>query len=285
MSGPAAAPPPALAPVSVNLFINRDCNYNCKFCFAGFKDQRVRMPLDEARKIIDQCAAAGTEKITFVGGEPTSVAYLPKLVSHAKAHGMVTTVVTNASRLTPQLLDALTGLDWLAVSIDSDDEVTERGLGRGSGQHIQHSIWALNEAKSRGMRTKLNTVVTRLNADEDMTRLVETCQPDRWKVFRMLPIKGENDDSWDLLPTDASFNGFVARHAALNPVVEDNEDMQDSYLMINPEGRIFQNGTGEHAVGPKVAEVGLEPAIKAVGWRVDRFVGRGGLYDWAREAE
>ena len=58
-------------PKAVNWHCEAFCNYRCKFCYAGFEQQRKqpKISLDAGLKII-QDLADGVEKINFVGGEP-----------------------------------------------------------------------------------------------------------------------------------------------------------------------------------------------------------------------
>jgi hypothetical protein len=55
-------------------------------------------------------------------------------------------------------------------------------------------------------------------------------QPERWKVFQVLPVGGQNDGAVDDLLIDAAqFRAFVDRHASLAdnlaPIAEDNDAM------------------------------------------------------------
>jgi radical S-adenosyl methionine domain-containing protein 2 len=54
----------------------------------------------------------------------------------------------------------------------------------------------------------------------------------------MLPVLNS-----DLAVSDVEFNSFIDRHFALKDVmcVEDNSDMTESYIMVDPYGRFFQN--------------------------------------------
>lgn len=52
------------------------------------------------------------------------------------------------------------------------------------------ALWEL--AKPMGFKLKLNTVVCRHNIDDDMGDLALELVPDRWKVFKVLPIDGQN---------------------------------------------------------------------------------------------
>ena len=73
---------------------------------------------------------AGTEKITFVGGEPTLFENLDSVIIYAKQLGMITCLVTNGALLEKLLEDCGKYLDWVAFSIDSIYEDVQQKLGR-----------------------------------------------------------------------------------------------------------------------------------------------------------
>jgi radical S-adenosyl methionine domain-containing protein 2 len=109
-----------------------------------------------------------------------------------------------------------------------------------------------------GVRLKINTVVTALNCDEDMGVLLRDLRPERWKVFQVLRVEGQNDGRVEpLLVPRERFEAFVARHAALGAegiavVAEDNDAMEDSYVMIDPLGRFYGNHGGRHVVSAPI---------------------------------
>ena len=78
---------------------------------------------------------------------------------------------------------------------------------------------------------------------------------------------------------------FVARHAGLAgdglaPIVEDNDAMTASYVMIDPRGRFYGNHEGRHRVSAPILEVGVLAALAQVGFSPQKFEGRGGRYAW-----
>lgn len=278
--------PVMTTPVSVNFHVWPRCNLHCTFCYAGFPEARNTLPTEQARQVITALAAAGTEKITFVGGEPTLHRHLPELVRHAADLGLVTCIVTNGARL-PQLLAAAgNAVHWVGLSIDSGIEAVQAQLGRGKGDHVARSIAHADDLRARGIRLKLNSVITALNWQEDMSEMVRRIGPERWKAFQVLKIVGENDRTvGPLLITSAQFGAFVQRHAhlaqdGLAPICEDNDAMQGSYVMINPEGRFFNNESGRYRLSDPILEVGVNKALAQAGWRQDKFVARGGVYSW-----
>ena len=78
--------------------------------------------------------------------------------------------------------------------------------------------------------------------------------------------------------TDIQFQAFVARHAAYRSiaVVEDNQDMQESYIMVDPQGRFFQNSPvfAGYQYSQPILEVGAEKAFEQVNFNPERFLSR-----------
>ncbi len=283
-------------PPSVNYHINTHCNFACDFCFATFEDTeehlgRCMLDADEQLAVVDELVSAGFDKITFAGGEPTLVPGLPMLVQRAKAGGLTTMIVTNGSQLTPEMIDELGGhLDWIAFSIDSADTGTNQRSGRAQkgGKPLEAStlLHRAQLAREDGIRIKLNTVVHRLNHNEDMSAFVEALAPERWKLFQVLPVDGQNDGSVEeLLIERSDFDVYVERHrhleaVGIDVVPENNDAMRGTYAMVDPAGRFFDNTAGHHTYSRPILEEGAKAAFRDITFDHERFEARGGIYDW-----
>eukprot|EP01026_Neomeris_dumetosa_P071138 TRINITY_DN7158_c0_g1_i1.p1 TRINITY_DN7158_c0_g1~~TRINITY_DN7158_c0_g1_i1.p1 ORF type:complete len:116 (+),score=12.85 TRINITY_DN7158_c0_g1_i1:1-348(+) len=115
-----------------------------------------------------------------------------------------------------------------------------------------------------------------------MTWFVKAAKPTRWKIFQVLPVQGQNDGKVDsLLISKEQFEFFLQTHASLNPIGENNDAMTSSYVMIDPQGRFFQNSFGFYHYSSPIIEVGVEAALQEVKWDIDKFIRRDGLYEWA----
>jgi radical S-adenosyl methionine domain-containing protein 2 len=272
---------------AVNFHLWKFCNYKCRFCFAGFDDVPGQLRREPALRIIEELARYGCDKLTFVGGEPTLCPFLGDLVERADALDITTCVVSNGERLRPLIEQHAAALHWIGLSVDSSDEATSQRLGRGQGNHIDRSIELAEFARQHGIRIKLNTVVTAQNHHEDLTALVRRLRPERWKIFQVLPIAGQNDGIEPLLVSTPQFRSYVERHAHLagpdlDVVAEDNAAMTGSYIMIDPMGRFFDNLDGRLIYGPPILDVGVERAFASVRFERERMVARGGIYPWRR---
>lgn len=280
-------------PPTVNYHLWEPCNMRCRYCFATFQDvvaevlPRGHLTRDESLRLV-RALAPHFKKITFAGGEPTLCPWLPELIGAAKALGNTTMLVTNGTRLSKSAIAALKGsLDWITLSIDSASDATHVELGRAvSGRALTAARYAELAAYAReaGMRLKVNTVVTSVNAGEDMRALIASLRPERWKILRVLPVEGQNSGKVEpLICSDDAFRGFVERHrdleeAGITLVPEDNDDVRGSYAMVDPAGRFFDNTEGHHTYSSPILERGVEQAFSEVRFSMVRFLERGGKY-------
>lgn len=289
----------ATLPPSVNYHLWAPCNMRCRFCFAPFQDvvseilPKGHLPREESLRLTATLATRFA-KVSFAGGEPTLCRWLPDLVRTAKEHGATTMLVTNGSRL-PQIVEQLRGvLDWVAISVDSASESSLVQLGRAvrgrAALPRERYVELAGMVRNAGMRLKINSVVTSLNASEDMSDFIRELRPERWKVLRVLPVEGQNDGRVEpLLCGNTEFANFVERHQCLEAdgiavVPEDNEDMRGSYAMVDPAGRFFDNASGGHSYSAPILRSGLDAAWSQVNFSMDRFLDRGGVYDFGGAA-
>ena len=134
---------------------------------------------------------------------------------------------------------------------------------------------------------KLNTVVCRANLHDDMSDLVLELRPERWKIFEVLPVKGQNDgDIEPLLLEEGEFQTWVQRHEhvadeGIQFVPESNDLMRGSYAMMDALGRFYSNIDGGHSYGPSILDVGVLQAWGQNRFLEDRFHNRGGVYEWS----
>ena len=268
----------------------------CRFCFATFQDglnemlPKGHLPRDKAVRVVEAIARAGFEKINFAGGEPTLCPWLPELIQRAKELDMTTSIVTNGTRLTPDYLDELTGsLDWVTLSIDSlsadVNTQTGRALKQGALTEEEYRTLVI-QVREHGFRLKINTVVTDANKDEDMTGFIQWARPERWKIFQVLPMGGQNDDTLgNLTVTDEEFDAYVERngavaHAGVSVAPESNRLMTGSYVMVDPAGRFYDNTEGRHTYSKPILEAGVTQALQQISVDPTIFEERGGRYEW-----
>lgn len=220
-------------------------------------------------------------RLNLAGGEP--LLYPRQIVRVARiAHelGMDVSIITNASRLNIKLINELAGmLSILGISLDSADSTLNRAIGRNNrhGHSLQMDTLAEMIESGRkinpALRLKINTVINAINHGENMLPLIRRLAPQKWKILRMLPMVTKK-----LAVSDAQFAAFVHRHSdqGLPMHVENNVDMTESYIMIDPHGRFFQNSADRQGYdySLSIPDVGAAVAFDQIQFSAEKYLGR-----------
>lgn len=84
--------------------------------------------------------------------------------------------------------------------------------------------------------------------------------------------------------SDESFQNFVERHKKQKClVVESNNVMRTSYLMLDENMCFLDCSSGGKIASPSILDVGVEEAYKHAGFNHELFALRGALYDWTKK--
>jgi radical S-adenosyl methionine domain-containing protein 2 len=253
----------------------------CKFCYATFDDMHVKqLPLSEAFLILENLKENGVQKVTFAGGEPLMYKYINEVISFCKKLGMTTSLITNGSLLTEDFLSRNKYvLDWIGISIDSLNQETNHKIGRYSTKPIDYH--RLVKRINYDFKLKINTVVNRYNYSENMQDFINFAKPKRWKIFEALRVEGQNDKQFDEIKCSREqFQDFVKCHNHPNMVVEDNEVILGSYLLIDPQGRLFEDSKGKHTYSDPVQFSDFKKCLSQINLNRENFLKRGGIYKW-----
>lgn len=253
----------------------------CKFCYATFNDMNIKKQLtpEEACTIVLKLRDAGVRKITFAGGEPMLYRHLDRVIVYAKTIGLTTSIITNGSRIKEQwLIDMQPHLDWIGLSVDSINHKTNQSIGRKSQMTYDYET-IVNLINKYNYKLKINTVVNIHNQNEILTGFITKSKTTRWKIFEALKVEGQNDSQYDeIKPT--KFKEFIKnnQHAAM--VVEDNRLMTGSYMLIDPQGRLFENSKGKHTYSDSLVSNTIEHCLSQIDLNNETFIERGGIYNW-----
>lgn len=284
----------------INWHVTEACNYVCRYCYSkwhanGRDRELIHDPVASIELVNeiyrqfaptpDNHARIGMKwnslRLSLAGGEPLLYERdIIRIAEQAKSIGFNVSIISNGSRLTATLMDELAPqLSVLGLSLDSANPEINREIGRADRRSRILQLDELAEIIRHGRRLnpllglKINTVVNALNFTEDMNLLIRQLAPDKWKVLRMLPIV-----TTDLAIADHEFARFLDRHAMVADLisVENNSDMVESYIMIDPRGRFFQNslrGDGYRYSEP-IVDVGAETAFHQINWLAEKFQAR-----------
>ena len=268
---------------TASFHIIKHCNTSCKFCYATFTDliPSSQLNLVECITILNKLYKAGIKKITFAGGEPMLFKNLDLVIVIAKEIGFTTSIITNGSFLTHDFLIKMQQhLDWIGISVDSLDNRTNLKTGRLSKvkDHLDYyqMIYMIKQFK---YKIKINTVVNRYNQDESLQSFINYVNPQRWKIFDTLRVDGQNHKQFDEIKS-TKYNQFIDRHSHPNMVVENNKLMTGSYLLIDSQGRLFENSKGKHSYSNSLLTNTFDECYKQINVNEEMFIKRGGEYEW-----
>jgi len=273
-----------------NWHVTEKCNYRCYFCFAKWvntkeiwKDpvavDKIIGELSNRDALPKEFVESGRPiRINFAGGEPSLLGRrFPRIVKLAKEKGFETSIITNGSLL-KAAGEIYKHIDLLGISVDSLNADTCRKIGRCdvSGKVLEYErlkeVIAGARAANPNIRVKFNVTVNKYNYNERIVTLLQAFSLDRIKILRQLPFNGVEGIGDDMFSEFMRLNGG---DFGKNTIVEDNEDMTQSYLMIDPYGRFFQNGSGRsYTYSAPIHEVGLERALSQIDFDVEKFGSR-----------
>ena len=289
----------------INWHILEKCNFGCNYCFAHWPDSisgpEVWRDMEKSKKLL--IALRGLSRfypeesndrirLNIAGGEPMLLWHrgvLQKVLTEAKKLGFDLSIISNGYLINDDVVLALAPqLQILGISMDSTNTQTNKKIGRCGKNNMEKQttpgrvkeIFRLARSINPRIECKLNTVVNAENHSEDFHDAIARIKPNRWKVFQMLPVADSRDVSEKQQPlkiSNVEFQSFLNRHIDLQEIMrpENNDAMTESYLMVNPFGRFYQNQPSEidcrHVVSDPVDEVGIEKALQQIEFRPRKF--------------
>ena len=286
--------------ITVNLHFLRACNYCCKFCFhRGMEDART-LKREQWYQVIDNIVASGkVQRIDLAGGEPFLMRSLCiDLIKYIKSKGVECSVISNSVFIDEKTFDKVKDdLDMIGVSCDSGSDEINVLVGRHNRPNFEgdetkpHIFYVKRIArlcKEHNKYFKVNTVICRENLNDDsIFDLINEIQPMRWKVFRVLKIENENGVEKDEREpytgyiTDDEWNSWIKRcqeKSKVKAVLEDNDDMQTSYVQVDEQGYLLDSSSGSKLRTYNMLENDFGESIEKIGFSKEKFFKRGGFF-------
>lgn len=278
----------------VNWHITEACNYSCDYCFAKWGKQKGELinsaasisqlieSISQLPEILNAVHSTQFEQVrlNLVGGE-TFLNYrkIKEVVKQAKQRGLKLSAITNGSRINADFISLIANnFASIGFSVDSVVDTTNLKIGRVEKDKVMSAESIINtiasiRAINPKIDIKLNTVVSDLNKSEDLSDFITQVIPNKWKVFKVLPVVTSQH-----LIDDEAFECFLQRHDGFRHLIyaEDNTEMVDSYIMIDPIGRFFQNSdfnNGYYYSRP-ILQVGIEQAFNEINFNANKFYSR-----------
>jgi len=161
----------------------RQCNLNCRHCYASASRARPSGEMDTAASaaFIRDLASFGVPVILFSGGEPLLRGDLFELASLARHEGIRIALSTNGTLITEKVARKIASVGFAEVGISLDGISTTNDRFRGKDGAYQTALAGIRNCVALGLRVSLRLTITRLNYQEisAIFRLVEEEGVDR----------------------------------------------------------------------------------------------------------
>lgn len=252
-----------MVPNVINYHITNRCNNHCTYCFA--KHLPNELQINDAKKVIDAIEdffkknKVKNGRVNFSGGEPFLYPHLCEIAEYAKRKKLRVSIISSISSLhyVDQIIALKKNVEMIGLSIDSVRPDTLKKIGRGYNdssiiQTMYYGILA-DVIHSCKIKLKINTVVSTFNQDEtELGYVYRKMKPDRLKFLCVHSVENINADTVEHIPTERNFENFVywnfygdEKGQKCETVIEGPESMENSYLIINPQGDVCLNTDGK----------------------------------------
>lgn len=148
-------------------------------------------------------------------------------------------------------------ISCIGISVDSIDNETNLQIGRHTYEKTLEIAKIKELAKQIhkcGIQLKINTVISKYNIDENLLPLYLEIKPNKIKFLQMHVVKDINDSVKELVVSKEAFLGYCEiMKTNINKelpntkvVIEEKGSMENSYIMVAPDGSLLVNCCGEY---------------------------------------
>lgn len=186
-------------PVSGTFELTSRCNLNCKMCYihSSQRDRTVaerELTADQWLELGRQAIDAGMIYLLLTGGEPTLRADFCQIYTGLAKMGIILSINTNGTVLTPQMLEMFQQYPPERINITLYGMSQETyGALCGNPDGYELVIHNVRKLKQAGINVNLNTTFTQLNV-VDMERIIDFAKemdvPVSMAAYLFPPVRG-----------------------------------------------------------------------------------------------
>jgi len=202
-------PQPTGAPVTIVWNFTNRCNLNCLHCHQDSSPTSPGSELttSQAFKVIDNMSDAGVAILTFSGGEPLLRRDLYDAIERANDNGMLCTIASNGTLITPEVAKKLAkvGIKRVEIGLDGARAETHDFL-RNKPRSFEATMEGITNCATVGF-DELATTMTlhskNINELEETINLAEKLGATRFYLNRLIPAgRGVEASYLDVTPRE-----------------------------------------------------------------------------------
>jgi radical SAM protein with 4Fe4S-binding SPASM domain len=186
-------PQPCGAPVAIVWNFTNRCNLNCLHCHQDSSPESSypELTTSQAFKVVDNMSDAGVAILTFSGGEPLLRKDIYDVIKRADDCGMLCTVASNGTMMTPEVAKRLAevGIKRVEIGLDGARSETHDFLRNKSGS-FEATVQGIRNCADVGfdeLATTMTLYSENLNELEETMDLAEKLGATRFYLNRLIP--------------------------------------------------------------------------------------------------
>ena len=152
-------------PVLATFQVNLRCNSACGYCDLPLNVGRYEMTREEIQRVFSCLYRDGVRFVLVQGGEPLLRRDLPEILEDLSAIGLHLTLITNGTKITPQLVERLSRLQ-LAISVSLDTLDREKYLQIRGADQLEQVLEGIALLKTFPHPKFLTCIVSEVNRVE-----------------------------------------------------------------------------------------------------------------------
>jgi len=159
-------------PLSGMFEVTERCNLSCVHCYinqpaSGQVACAKELTTEQVKRILDQAADAGCLYLTFTGGEPLLRPDFMEIYLHARKRGIIASIFTNSTMVTPQIADGLAEVRplFIEITLYGATRETYEKVTRVPGSY-ERCLKGLELLKERGLPLFLKSALLTINRHE-----------------------------------------------------------------------------------------------------------------------
>ena len=247
-------PQPAGVPVTVVWNFTNRCNLSCLHCHQdsspGCSD--LELTTSQAFKVIDNMADAGVAIVTFSGGEPLLRTDLYEAIERANDQGMLCTIASNGTLMTPRVVDRLSkaGIRRVEIGLDGATAETHDFLRNrpGSFKATVKGISSCAEVGFDELAVTMTQHSKNVNELDATMELAEKLGATRFYLNRLIPAGRGVEASYLDITSPERINALEALYSKFHSSISNGAGMQcyargmTYYARVGyerSEGRVF----------------------------------------------
>jgi radical SAM protein with 4Fe4S-binding SPASM domain len=159
-------------PMAAFLELTERCNLNCVHCYInqppGDREVQSReLTTSQWQDLLDEMAEAGVLGLVITGGEALIRPDFREIYAHARKRGMIISLFTNGTLITPEVADFLREVtpSMIEITVYGRTQSTYEAVTRAPGSY-QKCLRGIDLLMARRIPLTLKTMVMTLNAHE-----------------------------------------------------------------------------------------------------------------------